>query len=413
MSDTTSPLKTMNSGVEEEIVKPAWGAIFALTFGVIVLTAAQTLPVSLLTPMAADLHISEGLAGQTMTATSAAAFVTSLVIAFAARSLDRRVLLLLLAILQIASNLLVVAAPNPVLLLLARMLLGIALGGTWSFCAAVAMRLAPTPLVPRALSIIFGGGTIASIAAVPLGSVLGSVIGWRGVFLGVAALGLVALAWQFVALPSMPSRGRTRLATMMHVLWRPQIRIGMLGVLLLFAGRFAYFTYLRPFLESVTGVDVRALSLVQLGFGVASIVGTALAGAMLTHNLRLTLILLPLFMCALAVGLMTFGSHTLVTAGLVALWGFAFSVVPIGWTTWITRTVPEDAESGGGLFVATTQLAITLGAAVGGVAIDSSGAVGAIVVSAILLLLSLPATILAFRERKALPKVQTVSGEAA
>jgi DHA1 family purine ribonucleoside efflux pump-like MFS transporter len=293
------------------------------------------------------------------------------------------------------------------------MLLGVALGGTWSFCAAVAMRLAPASLVPRALSIIFGGGTIASIAAVPIGSVLGSIIGWRSVFLGVAALGLAALAWQFVALPSMPSRGRTRLATMMHVLWRPQIRMGMMGVLLFFAGHFAYFTYLRPFLETVTGVGVRELSLIQLGFGVASVIGTVLAGAMLTRNLQLTLILLPLFMCVLAIGLTTFGGDPLVTAGLVALWGFAFSIVPIGWTTWITRTVPEDAESGGGLFVAATQLAITLGAAVGGVAIDASGALGAIAVSAALLLLSLPATIFALRERSALPTQQAASSETA
>lgn len=92
---------------------------------------------------------------------------------------------------------------------------------------------------------------------------------------------------------------------------------------------------------------------------------------------------------------------------------FAFSIVPIGWSTWITRTVPEDAESGGGLFVATTQLAITLGAAVGGIAIDSSGAVGAIVVSAVLLLLSMPATILALRGHAALSVHQTVSSQSA
>jgi predicted MFS family arabinose efflux permease len=105
------------------VVKPAWGAIFAIAFGVVVLTAAQTLPVSLLTPLAADLRISEGLAGQTVTATSAVAFVTSLIIAFAARNLDRRVLLLVLALLQVVSNLLVAVAPNLSMLLLGRMLL--------------------------------------------------------------------------------------------------------------------------------------------------------------------------------------------------------------------------------------------------------------------------------------------------
>jgi len=394
-------------------VKPDWKAIYAIAFGVVVLTASQTLPASLLTPLAADLGVSEGLAGQTMTATAAVAFVTSLVIAFVARNLNRRTLLLALASIQIVSNLLVAVAPNLALLLLGRMLLGIALGGTWSFCAAVAMRLAPAPLVPRALSIIFGAGTIASVAAIPIGSSLDSIVGWRAVFLGVVTLGLVALALQFVALPSMPPQGRTRLSTMFNLFWRPQIRLGMLAVLLFFAGHFAYFTYLRPFLEEVTHVGVRELSLIQLGFGLASVVGTVFAGAMLTRSLRLTLIFLPLLMSVLAAGLVAFGSDPLVTAGLVALWGFAFSIVPIGWSTWITRTVPEDAESGGGLFIATTQLAITLGAVVGGIAIDSSGAVGAMVVSGILLLLSSPVIALALRSRAAAPVAQSAAGQSA
>src|SRR5262249_53681596 len=152
-------------------------------------------------------------------------------IAFAARTLDRRVLFLLLAILQVVSNLLVAVAPNLPLLLFGRMFLGIVVGGSWSFAAAVAMRLVPDALVPRALSIIFGGGTIPSVAIAPIGSLIRSIIGWRAVCLVVAGLAVLALVWQFVALPSMPPRGRTRLATMVHLLQHPQIRLGMLGVL--------------------------------------------------------------------------------------------------------------------------------------------------------------------------------------
>jgi DHA1 family purine ribonucleoside efflux pump-like MFS transporter len=111
-----------------------------------------------------------------------------------------------------------------------------------------------------------------------------------------------------------------------------------------------------------------------------------------------------------AVGLVVFGSIPLVTAVLVALWGFAFSIIPVGWSTWLTRTVPDEAESGGGLFIATTQLAITLGAAAGGIAIDRSGAVGAVVVSGIVLLLSWPVTALGLRARSASPNNQAASG---
>lgn len=129
MTTTTSGNRSNDERGEPE-GQAAWGAVFAIAFGIVVMTAAQTLPVSLLTPMAADLGISEGLAGQTVTITSAVAFVTSLVIAFAARSLDRRVLLLLLALLQVVSTLLVALAPNLAMLLLGRMLLGIAFGGS-------------------------------------------------------------------------------------------------------------------------------------------------------------------------------------------------------------------------------------------------------------------------------------------
>jgi predicted MFS family arabinose efflux permease len=191
------------------------------------------------------------------------------------------------------------------------------------------------------------------------------------------------------------------------------LRLGMLGVLLSFGGHFAFFTYLRPFLEVVTHVGVRELSGILLGSGIATVVGTSLAGAVVARNLRLTLVLMPLLMSVLAAALVVFGSIPLVTAVLVALWGLAFSIIPVGWSTWLTRTVPDEAESGGGLFVATTQLAITLGAAAGGIIIDYNGAVGVVVVSGIALLLASVVTALGLRARAASPDHQAASGRSA
>lgn len=268
--------------------KPAWGAVFAVALGVAGLSTAEMLPASLLTPMASDLHISEGLAGQTVTATAVVGLVTSLVIAAAARNLNRRALLLLLAGLQVVSNLLVALAPTLPLLLLGRLLLGVAVGGFWSFSASVAMRLVPEARVPRAFSIIFGGAAIASVAAAPMATTLDAIIGWRNVFLVVAALALVAFVWQVVTLPSMPARGRTQLATIVRLLQRRPIQLGTLGVVLSFAGTAACSTYLRPFLEQVTHVSVGELSGILLGMGIASFAGTSLAGPLIERSLRLT-----------------------------------------------------------------------------------------------------------------------------
>jgi predicted MFS family arabinose efflux permease len=379
--------------------EPAWGAVVSMALGVFGLVTAEFLPASLLTPMAADLGISEGLAGQAVTVTAAIALVTSLLIAAATRHIDRRPVLLAFSMLLIASNLLVAFAPNLPALLLGRVLLGLALGGFWTMSAAVAMRLVPEALVPRALSLIFSGVSAATILAAPVGSYLGDIFGWRIVFLIVAALGLVTLTVQFATLPKMVSSGLTSLRTLGNVLLRPGIAIGMVAVVLVFTGHFAFFTYLRPFLETVTGVGISAVSGILLGFGVANLLGTFLSGLLLERNLRLTLLLMPLLMAVLAFGLVVLGSLPVASSAMVALWGLAFGAVPVAWSTWVTRAVPDEAESAGGLIVAAVQLAIAIGAAVGGVIFDARGATGVFIASTLVLLLATLMVLVGVRTR--------------
>jgi DHA1 family purine ribonucleoside efflux pump-like MFS transporter len=366
-------------GTLVETEKPAWTAVFAVTLGVFALITAEFLPASLLTPMAASLGVTEGMAGQTVTATAAIALVTSLVISVLTRNIDRRIVLLSFSVLLVASNLLVAFAPTLSLVLVGRVLLGIAIGGFWTMSAAVAMRLVPEAMVPRALSIIFTGVSVATVAAAPLGSYFGHIIGWRNVFLIATVIGVLAFFWQLVVLPKMAPTGSARMGTLVEVMKRPVMRAGMVSVLLVFTGHFAFFTYLRPFLEVVTGVGVNGLSVILLGFGVANFIGTSLAGFMLERSLRMTLLVMPLAMGGIALALVALGRAPIADALLVALWGMAFGAVPVAWTTWITKTVPDEAESGGGLIVAAVQFAITLGAAAGGLVFDRAGASGVFV----------------------------------
>ncbi|MET0505166.1 MAG: MFS transporter, partial [Luteibacter sp.] len=386
-----------------ETAEPAWGAVFAMTLGVFGLITAEFLPASLLTPMAATLGVTEGMAGQTVTATAAVALVTSLVISVLTRNTDRRTVLLSFSVLLVASNLLVAYAPNLTVMLLGRVLLGIAIGGFWTMSAATAMRLVPEAMVPRALSIIFSGVSVATVAAAPLGSYFGHLIGWRNVFLIATAIGVFAFVWQWFTLPRMASTGSARMGTLLEVMKRPAMRAGMLAVILVFTGHFAFFTYLRPFLETVTGVGVNGLSGMLLGFGVANFVGTSVAGFLLERNLRLALLLMPLAMGMMALALVLLGRAPVADAMLVALWGMTFGCVPVAWTTWITRTVPDEAESGGGLIVAAVQLAITLGAAGGGVVFDHAGANGVFVGAAVVLLMAVAAISLRLPAVAALP----------
>ena len=163
--------------------RPAWRAVWSLGLGVFGLIIAEFLPASLLTPMAASLGVSEGVAGQSVTATALVALVTGLLITSATKSIDRRWVLMFFSVLQIISSLMVAFAPSLHVLLMGRLLLGVAIGGFWAMSTATAMRLVPASDVPKALAIIFSGVSIATVVAAPLGSYLGSLIGWRNVFI--------------------------------------------------------------------------------------------------------------------------------------------------------------------------------------------------------------------------------------
>jgi predicted MFS family arabinose efflux permease len=125
--------------------------------GTFSLVASEFLPASLLTRMARDLHVSEGAAGQAVTATAIMAGIAALTAPVLTRRFDRRAVLGVFAMLLIVSNAIVNLAPSLTMLLLGRLLLGVALGGFWSLAASVVSRLVPQEAAPKAMSIIMAG----------------------------------------------------------------------------------------------------------------------------------------------------------------------------------------------------------------------------------------------------------------
>lgn len=203
-----------------QAARPNWSAVFAVAFCVACLITVEFLPVSLLTPMAQDLGISEGVAGQSVTTTAFVAMFASLFITSIIRNTDRRYVVILFSVLLTLSCLLVSFANSFSLLLLGRACLGLALGGFWAMSASLTMRLVPMRVVPKALSVIFGAVSIALVIAAPLGSFLGGIIGWRNVFNGAAVMGVVCTIWVLKALPSLPGESTSAQQNMFGLLKR-------------------------------------------------------------------------------------------------------------------------------------------------------------------------------------------------
>ena len=364
---------------------PAWGAVTSMALGVFGLVTAEFLPASLLTPVAAELGITEGAAGQAVTVTAVVGMVASLLITSAAHRIDRRHLMMAFSALLVISNLMVAAAPGLTMLLIGRLLLGVALGGFWAMSTAIVIRLVPPQSVPRALSMVFSGVSAATIVAAPVGSYVGELAGWRFVFVLTALLGVIAFVMQFLTLPKLAPSGTSSLRTLGVVLARPGIALGLIAATLVFGGHFAFFTYLRPYLEADIGGNIGMVSALLLGFGLANFVGTLTAGSLISRSLRFSLAALPLMMAFIAFLIVATEPPLPVAAVLVAAWGFLFGAIPVSWSTWLARTIPDEAESAGGLLVASIQFAIAMGAAVGGIIFDTNGATSVFATSGLVL----------------------------
>ena len=350
-----------------------WGAVYAMALCSFVLIASEFMPVSLLSPIARTLNLTEGKAGQAIAISGLFAVITSLSLSSVLGKTDRRIVLLVLTSLLVISGGIVAFAPTYVIFMVGRALLGVAIGGFWSMSAAIAMRLVPSHAVPKALAVISGGNALATVLAAPLGSFVGSLIGWRGAFFCVVPVAVAAVIWQAVTLPPLPVAERQSARGMFALLRRPAVVFGLLTVAMLFVGQFSLFTYLRPFLEQVTHVSPALLSVMLLILGVSGFIGTVLIGRVLNGGLFITLAVLPALMAAAAVALTVVGTSVVAVGILLAVWGFAGTSAPVAWWTWLARTVPDEAEAGGGLMVAIVQLAITLGATMGGIVFDAAG----------------------------------------
>lgn len=384
---------------EQDGSQPAhWGGVFAMTLCVFALIASEFMPVSLLTPLASDLQVTEGMAGQGIAISGAFAVLTSLSISTVARKINRKTLLLALTALMCLSGAIVALAPNYLTYMAGRALIGVVVGGFWSMMAATAMQLVPPSKVPHALALFNGGNALATVVAAPIGSFLGSTVGWRGAFFCLVPIALIALAWQWFSLPSMPARQRAPgSGNVFRLLRRPLVRLGMLGVGLFFMGQFALFTYLRPFLETVTRVGAFTLSLILLAIGMSGFVGATVIGWVLKKGVYRVLAIIPVLMAVIAATLTVSGESVTTTTVLLGAWGLLATGAPVGWWMWIARTIPADAEAGGGLMVAVVQLCIALGSTIGGVLFDTNGYRSTFAFSAGLLLVGAFMVLLAAR----------------
>jgi predicted MFS family arabinose efflux permease len=367
----------------------AWGAVLSIALCVAMLIASEFMPVSLLTPMAEGLRATEGQTGQAISISGLFAVAASLLITTVAGTLNRKWVMVAMTALMLLSLVLVAAAPNFAVLMIGRALLGICIGGFWALATAVIMRLVPESDVPSALALMYGGQAIAAAFAAPVGSYLGGLFGWREVFWALTPIVAVNLIWHVIALPSLPAHQRQDFRAMFGMLMRPYFQRGLAACMLSWGSAFTMFTYLRPFLEKVTGVDVTTLSILLLLLGCAGFMGTWAAGRFIKRNVASLLKLPALVMGGATVGLLLLGFSTVAAGLCMAIWGAMNTMFSVIWMTWMSQNADDAPEAAGSLMVAAIQASILLGAVAGGFLLDGISIQATFIGSVVLAVLAL------------------------
>ncbi|TXS49064.1 MFS transporter [Streptomyces sp. t39] len=367
-----------------------WLAVLAVTLGIFSLMTSELLPVGLLTPIGSALDVSEGTAGLMVTVPGLVAAVSAPLVTVATGRVDRRIVLVVLIGMVGAANLASAFATGFAVVLIARFLIGVSVGGFWSIAGGIALRLVPEKHVPRATAVIFGGVETASVLGVPTGTFIGDLSGWRTAFAVVGVLGLAALSAMVCLMPKVPAERSVTFADLPRVFrGNPGLRTGIAITFLVVTGHFTAYTYVRPVLQE-GGVDGGMVGVMLLAFGVAGICGNFVAGALIGGRLRGTVMGLSVVLAAAMALLALAGSGAFTAGALMVLWGLGYGAVPVTFQTWVLEAAPHATEAASSLYVSTFNLSIALGALCGGFAVDAVAATGVLWTGAVLAVLALP-----------------------
>jgi predicted MFS family arabinose efflux permease len=340
--------------------------------GIFVIVTAEILPIGLLLPIASTFTISAGTAGLMMTLPGFVAAVAAPLMTVWTARVDRRAMLCVWMAVLAASNFICALADHYWLILVARVMVGLVIGGFWSIGAGLGGRLVSERHVPRATSIIFVAVPLGSVLGVPAGTFIADAMGWRSTFVVLGVATLVVVLALLALLPPVPAVHITRLGVLRGLLSQHNVRIGLLATFLIVLAHFGTYTYVTPLLEQVAQIGLALIGSLLLVYGAAGIVGNFAAGFTMRRWLRQSFSGAAFLIGCATLLLPAAGQWVPAAALLLVVWGFAYGAVPACSQTWIARSAPNATEAATVLFTSAFQTTIGIGALVGGVVVDTT-----------------------------------------
>ena len=374
---TTSSLSSPRAAVPASAPTPfPWVGLIALATTVFLSVSSEMIPTGLLPEMSRSLDVTPSQVGLLVTFFAFTVVVTSAPLTAATVKLPRHALMVGVLVVLGVSNLLTALSPTYELVVASRVLGGLAHGLFWALVPAYAAHLVPKDQIARAVSITLGGGTLAFVLGVPLGTVLGQSIGWRWAFAAIAiALGLGALAvmrW-LPKVERVTHTARTESEPRRDPTVLPVVAICITTAIVM-VGHYALYTFIAPFVTDSMKIAPQYLSAALFIYGGAGAVGLILTGTVFASRTSFGLIA-ALSTTAVAVTVMALSTSTLWLSGLaLVVWGLAFGLIaPLLQTRMLHTASPRIRDTASAFYTTAFNAGIGGGALVGALLLDWQG----------------------------------------
>lgn len=350
-----------------------WAAVVAAGIGIFTLVTIEELPIGVLTLVSDDLGVPPGIVGLAVTLPGVLAAAIALVAPVLTARFDRRMVLVTALAAVVVSCVLSVLSAGVGSLLFSRVFAGIAIGLYWPAMPVLVVRQVRPEKAPLALTIAFAGTGSAVVLGVPFASWLGALMGWREAFVVVGALALAVLVLQLVLLRPVRADEPTRLGDLLTAFRRRGVRYPVAMAALAVTGQFLTYSYVSPLLQETAGIGVDSVPMMLLIFGVAGIVGNFAIAPLLTRSPGGAAVLITTGMALALVAVQLLAHGVVSTAVIVGAWGLFAGAISVVMQTFVTRYAGRYEEAATALNSTTFNLAIAMGALVGGRLVDALG----------------------------------------
>ena len=343
----------------------------------------------LIDPMAKDLNVSVSMVGYLQTAFALSCAIGGPILARLTARINRKRMLLFVMFILVLLNLVTALSNSFEQILTVRLLTGMFAALTLPLATTIAVSLVPDVDRAKAISTVLVGYTIAFLLGIPMGSILGDILGWHAAFGFAALLTCIGILVIGIAAPGDVAAPDISKVSFKSALALDNPRL-MLTTMLIFFATFSTVAFIGPVITNTTSIAGSGIGWVQISTGIGGLLGLPIGAYLGRLPLRRGLYLLlsvTFFTQALfAVGMLfdlSFIALPVLLIVMVAGSAALFASLPV-----IQSKLAQNAGAATTIAFALNgsmlYIGQGLGASFGGLTIDSVGiawigAVGALV----------------------------------